>query len=63
MMPLQTYCSLGKVYGPTPGGGDDKPGTDGYLKMAVVCVCGAKVFFDGVLALLVPKTGIVCEGW
>lgn len=63
MMPFQTYCSLGKVYGPTPGGGDDKPGTEGYLKTAVVCVGGAKVFLDGVLALLAPRAGISCGDW
>lgn len=33
----QTYCSLGKVYAATPGGGEDRPCTEGYLKTAVVC--------------------------
>lgn len=33
----QTYCSLGKVYAATPGGGEDRPCIEGYLKTAVVC--------------------------
>jgi len=31
-----TYCSLGKVYAATPGGGEHNTGTEGYLKMAAV---------------------------
>ena len=62
---LQTYCSLGKVYAAAPGGGEDRPGTDGYLKMAAVCEGGEKVFFDVVavllLLLLVAVAG--CEAW
>lgn len=59
-MSVQTYCSLGKVYAATPGGGEDRPGTEGYLKMATVCEGGEKVFFDVVvLMLLVAVVG--CE--
>lgn len=51
------------MYDPTPGGGEDRPGTEGYLKMAVVYEGGLKVFFEGVPVQLVPFEGIVCEVW
>ena len=57
---VQTYCSLGKVYAATPGGGEDMPGTGGYLKMAMVCEGGEKVFF-GVLLPLLLVAGVGCE--
>lgn len=53
LMSFQTYCSLGKVYAATPGGGEDRPGTEGYLKMAVVCEGGEKVFPDAAVLLMV----------
>lgn len=61
----QTYCSLGKVYAATPGGGEDSPCTEGYLKTAVVCVGGEKVFLEPAAAppvlLLLLVTVVVCE--
>lgn len=63
-MSVQTYCSLGKVYAATPGGGEDRPGTEGYLKTAVVCEGGEKVFFDVVVLLLLLLVAVVgCEEW
>lgn len=62
-MSVQTYCSLGKVYVPAPGGGEDRPGTEGYLKMAVVvCDGGEKVFFDVAVVLLLVAV-VDCEEW
>lgn len=61
-MSVQTYCSLGNVYAATPGGGEDRPGTEGYLNMAVVCEGGEKVFFDVlVVLLLLLLAGVDCE--
>lgn len=60
----QTYCSLGKVYAATPGGGEDSPCTEGYLKTAVVCVGGEKVFLEPAappVLLLLLVTVVACE--
>lgn len=62
-MSVQTYCSLGKVYATTPGGGEARPDTEGYLKMAVVCEGGRggeEVFF-GVLVPLLLVAVVGCE--
>lgn len=60
----QTYCSLGKVYAATPGGGEGRPGTEGYLKMAVVCEGGEKVFLDvALLLLLLLAAAAGCGEW
>ncbi|KAF3840821.1 hypothetical protein F7725_006683 [Dissostichus mawsoni] len=53
---------LGKVYAATPGGGEDMPGTDGYLKMAMVCEVGEKVFFGVLLPLLAGGRGWLERG-
>lgn len=39
------------------------PGTVGYLKMAMVCDEGEKVFLDEVLLLLVVLVEVGCEEW
>ena len=59
----QTYCSLGKVYAAPPGGGGARPGTEGYLKMAVACEGAEKVFFDRLLVEPVAVVGIDCGEW
>lgn len=57
----QTYCSLGKVYAATPGGGDDSPCTEGYLKTAVVCEGGEKVFLEVAALVLLLVAVVVCD--
>lgn len=51
------------MYAATPGGGEDRPCTEGYLKMAVVCEGGEKVFFDVVVLLLLLVAVVGCEEW